>query len=189
MITEIAVVILLTIPWLNPNQVEYGNHLTINLAIVQINIKQFSPFPRIVSIITAFIFWFFVRIFETSQVCLFLLLQLQVDESKHQIPYLWRVTFNAKYTWMFNNHLKIKIPKMGLWILTIFQPLPSALTVFSISLLENFILPVAQANTCELSLISLFTLYPNQEIWSMLWSKYIENSITPHFLTYPPNSL
>jgi len=69
---------------------------------------------------------------------------------------------------MFNNHLKIKIPKMGLWILTIFQPLPSALTVFSISLLENFILPVAQANTCELSLISLFSLYPNQEIWSML---------------------
>ena len=65
---------------------------------------------------------------------------------------------------MSNNHLKIKIPKMGLWILTVFQPLPSALTVFSISLLENFIPPVAQANTCELSLISLFALHPSQKI-------------------------
>ena len=86
---------------------------------------------------------------------------------------------------MSNNHLKIKIPKMGLWILIIFQPLPSALTVFSISLLVNFILSVAQANTCELSLISLFTLHPNQEIWSLLSSKYIKNPITPHFLIYP----
>ena len=48
---------------------------------------------------------------------------------------------------------------MGLWILIIFQPLPSALTVFSISLLVNFILSVAQANTCELSLYT-------QDYWS-----------------------
>lgn len=42
--------------WLNLYQVEYENHLRINVAIVQININKFFPFQTIVSMIMAFIF-------------------------------------------------------------------------------------------------------------------------------------
>lgn len=63
--------------WLNLYQVDYENHLRINVAIVQIN--KFFPFQRIVSMIMAYLskstchliisgfFWFFVRFLETAK--------------------------------------------------------------------------------------------------------------------------